>query len=148
MFERAEQLRVESPHPCQVFGVDSVALALVLVDQPKLARVRHEHFVTEPFEQTTYPRRVHPCFDGNPLRRCRLEVQFDRSGRCCYTSFRHNRTISVQSAVVAEPITQVDADRHDAHPIDPFLQRCCCPRLRCRHLDRLLHGQSPFFFVP
>ena len=37
MGDRLEQLRVHPHQPCQVFGIDTIVLAPVLVDQTELA---------------------------------------------------------------------------------------------------------------
>jgi hypothetical protein len=89
------------------------------------------------------------CFDGDPLPR-RLEEQLDRAARSRrHTSFTDYRTISVQRAVVAEPITEIDSHDHNTLPVDSLLLHLChCPRLRSSHFARLFHGPSPFFFVP
>src|ERR1043165_759598 len=81
VLERAKQLRIQSGHTCQILRIHAVTLVLVLENEAQLAWVRHKHLVPQACQKPADPRRVHPCFDGNPLSGCVFEVKLDRS-RC------------------------------------------------------------------
>ena len=55
MFEWVEQLRVQPCQASQVLGIYLVGLALVGVDQSRLARIGYQHLVATLFEHPANP---------------------------------------------------------------------------------------------
>jgi hypothetical protein len=56
VFDRGEQLGVETSEASQVLRVHAVVLAVRVVDQPKSPRVGDDHLVPEFLEQPAHPR--------------------------------------------------------------------------------------------
>ena len=56
--DRTQDLRIQPRVPCQLLGIDFVALPIAMRDGSQLAHVRDDHFMTEFLELLTDPDRV------------------------------------------------------------------------------------------
>lgn len=56
MFDRAQQLRVETCDAGQILSIDAIVLVLILVDQTQLPRVGDDHLMSQSVQQAAHPR--------------------------------------------------------------------------------------------
>ena len=76
--QRGKKGGIEPAHSSQILGVHPVGLALVLVDESKLARIRHEHLVPEVFKESAHPGRVGTGFKHDAQRLACPEASLER----------------------------------------------------------------------
>jgi hypothetical protein len=130
MLHRTQQLGID---PRQRLRIQPIIFLAALPDQPHLARVRHDHFMTQPAQQATDPGRMCPGFQRHPaVRHCAedfLQTFRTRTGsllRLYLASFIHY-------AVPTRAISQVQSDRQ-------FLLRNIPALLPCRGATSFIVG--------
>src|SRR5215211_9446951 len=113
VLERVQELRIQTRQASQVLGVYLVGLALVGVDQPRLARIGYQHLVaTLLLEHPTNPRRVSACLYGYaqwPLLRAEAPPEGFGSGAQS-ALLDHLAALCVQKAQVAVAVSQIHPD--------------------------------------
>jgi hypothetical protein len=72
VFERVKQFGINTCQAGQALGIYLVGLALGGVDEPRPARIGHQHLVTTPLEHPANPWRMGPRLDGYAHRRLLL----------------------------------------------------------------------------
>ncbi len=66
VLHRIQQLRIDPGQPRQRLRIQPIVFLAALPDQPHLARISHDHFVSQLAEQATDPGRMGPDFQRDP----------------------------------------------------------------------------------
>src|ERR1700688_1372430 len=80
MLHRTQQLRIDPRPPRQRSRIQTVVLLPTLSDQAHVARMRHDHFVSQLAQQPAHPRRVHSGLQRDPTARHGSEHFLHRFG--------------------------------------------------------------------
>src|SRR5215218_8962426 len=111
VLERVQELRIQTRQASQVLGVYLVGLALVGVDQPRLARIGYQHLVaTLLLEYSANPGGVSARLYGYAQRLLRAKVSLEGLGSGSQpTLLEHRATICLDAARVAVSVAQTQS---------------------------------------
>ena len=109
--DRLEEGRIEPPYARQVLRVHPVVLAVILVEPPQLARIRHQHLVPELRQHPAGPRRMRPGFQHHPRRRPSSEPLLQPGYRGANPAGLDTRPRRVHPVELAVPIAQIHTNR-------------------------------------
>src|SRR5215211_2184967 len=111
VLERVQELRIQTRQASQVLGVYLVGLALVGVDQPRLARIGYQHLVaTLLLEYSANPGGVSARLYGYAQRLLRAKVSLEGLGSGSQpTLLDHLATLCVDEAQVGVFVAQIQA---------------------------------------
>jgi len=137
VLHRIQQLRIDPGQPRQRLRIQTIVLLAALPDQPHLARIGDDHFMTQLAEQAADPGRMRPDFQCDPTARYDAEDFAQRFRICPHALLQLYLAGFLQHAVPAIAISQIQSDGQ-------FLLRNI-PALLCRYGANLLHCRSPFY---
>jgi hypothetical protein len=69
MLHRTQQLGIDPGQPCQGLRIHPIVFLPALANQPHVASMRHDHFVSHFTQQPAYPGRMYPGFQRNATAR-------------------------------------------------------------------------------
>ena len=81
MSHRTQQAGIDSGEPCQRPGIELIVFSATLADQSHVARMGHDHFMSQLGQLPADPRGMRPGFQRDPAARNPAENFLD-SFRC------------------------------------------------------------------
>ena len=106
MFHRTQQLGIDSCQPRQCLRIQPIVFLAALPDQPHLARMRHDDFVSQPAQQTADPGRMGPGFQRDPAARHGTEHFAQRFRIRAHALLQLDAAGFIQHAVPAVAVSQ------------------------------------------
>src|SRR6266481_3724417 len=136
MLHRTEQLWIDPGQSCQPLCIETIVFLAARPDQPHIAGVRYDHFVSHLAEQATDPGRMRPGLQCNPAAR-HFRESFAQCFLCrTYSLLYLYLARFVQHAIPTVAVSQIQTNRQ-------FLLRYI-PALLCLCSATLFHCRSPF----
>lgn len=111
MFDRVQQARVDPPELRQHPRIQHVALAIVLVDHTKLARVRYDHLVPEILQEPARPRAVRSDLDDDARTGVLLREPPKRLAVVADLALVDDLATGVDRTDRVAPLARIDSDR-------------------------------------
>lgn len=112
VMDGGEQLRVEPGQPGQVFGIGSIVLARVLVDQAQLPGVRDKDLMPEMGQERADPTGVGPDLHGHPAGRKGSEPALQRTGGGGNAALFDHLAVRIEEAEIGLLVAQIDAGKN------------------------------------
>jgi hypothetical protein len=110
MLHRIQQLWIDPRQPRQRLRIQPIVFLAALSDQPHLARIGHDHFMSQLAEQATDPGRMRPDFQCDPTARHGGEDFLQRFCTRTDSLFQLYLACFIDDAVPAVAISQIQSD--------------------------------------
>ena len=140
MLHRRQQLRIDPRQSRQRAGVEAIIFPPTLPDQAHVARMRHDHFMSQLAQHPAHPRRMHSRLQRDPAPWHSPEHFFHRLRSRAQLLFQQHFPRFIQHAIPARAIPQIQTNRQ--------LLLCKILVLPGRYSANLLHCRSPLSLAP